>query len=77
MAQYSETNGSEDVADFLERIRELGDRRDKEDQERTRKLEEEILQGRKERQARRAGTVKSPHSRLRYAVCYARLTRNP
>lgn len=50
-----EADGSEDVNDFLLRIRELGDRRDKEDEERTRKLEEEIMQGRKERQARRAG----------------------
>lgn len=50
-----ETDGGEDVNDFLRRIRELGDKRDKEDEERTRKLEEEILQGRKERQARRAG----------------------
>jgi hypothetical protein len=49
-----------DVNDFLERIRELGERRDKEDEERTKKLEEEILQGRKERQARRAGTSLSP-----------------
>lgn len=48
-------DGSEDVNDFLLRIRELGDQRDKEDEERTRKLEEEIIQGRKERQARRAG----------------------
>ncbi len=48
-------DGSEDVSDFLLRIRELGDQRDREDEERTRKLEEEILQGRKERQARRAG----------------------
>ncbi|KAL8754479.1 MAG: hypothetical protein Q9184_005098, partial [Pyrenodesmia sp. 2 TL-2023] len=47
-------DGSEDVNDFLLRIRELGDQRDREDEERTRKLEEEILQGRKERQARRA-----------------------
>ena len=46
---------SEDVNDFLQRIRELGDKRDKEDEERTKKLEQEILQGRKERQARRAG----------------------
>ena len=50
-------DGSEDVADFLERIRELGDKRNREDEERTRKLEEEILQGRKERQARRAGRI--------------------
>lgn len=50
-------DGSEDVNDFLSRIRELGEKRDKEDEERTKKLEEEILQGRKERQARRAGTI--------------------
>ena len=50
-----EADGSEDVNDFLLRIRELGDRRDKEDEERTRKLEEEIMQGRKQRQARREG----------------------
>lgn len=49
------TEGSEDVNDFLQRIRELGEKRDKEDEERTKKLEEEIVQGRKERQARRAG----------------------
>ncbi len=55
MTVISETEGSEDVNDFLLRIRELGDRRDKEDEERTRRLEEEILQGRKERQARREG----------------------
>ncbi|KAJ6098450.1 hypothetical protein N7499_002824 [Penicillium canescens] len=52
------TEGS-DVNDFLERIRELGERRDKEDEERTKKLEEEILQGRKERQARRAERARS------------------
>lgn len=46
---------SEDVNEFLLRIRELGDKRVKEDEDRARKLEEEILQGRKERQARRAG----------------------
>jgi hypothetical protein len=55
MSHASNVDGSEDVNDFLQRIRELGDKRDKEDEERTRKLEEEILQGRKERQARRAG----------------------
>ena len=61
-------DGSEDVNDFLLRIRELGDQRDKEDEERTRKLEEEIIQGRKERQARRAGQLlfsRSPLSRHR------------
>lgn len=53
----SVADGSEDVNDFLQRIKELGDRRDQEDEERNRKLEEEILQGRKERQARRAGKI--------------------
>ncbi|KAI4257054.1 MAG: hypothetical protein LQ352_001819 [Teloschistes flavicans] len=52
-------DGSEDVNEFLLRIRELGDQRDREDEERTRKLEEEILQGRKERQARRAERARS------------------
>ncbi|KAL8688386.1 MAG: hypothetical protein Q9218_005693, partial [Villophora microphyllina] len=52
-------DGSEDINDFLLRIRELGDQRDREDEERTRKLEEEILQGRRERQARRAERARS------------------
>lgn len=51
----SNTEGEPDVNDFLQRIKELGNKRDQEDEDRTRKLEEEILQGRKERQARRAG----------------------
>lgn len=55
MAQEANADGSEDVNDFLVRIRELGDKRDKQDEERTKKLEEEILQGRRERQAKRAG----------------------
>ncbi|KAL9116078.1 MAG: hypothetical protein Q9227_000447, partial [Pyrenula ochraceoflavens] len=42
------------VDDFLKTISQLGEKREKEDQERTRRLEEEILQGRRERQARRA-----------------------
>ena len=57
MSTSGDADGSEDVADFLERIRELGDRKNKEDEERTRRLEEEILQGRKEREARRAGML--------------------
>ncbi len=48
-------NDAEDVNDFLKRIQELGTKRDQEDEERNRKLEQEIMQGRKERQARRAG----------------------
>ncbi|KAI9043001.1 putative gelsolin repeat protein [Aspergillus affinis] len=59
MSSTSGAEGSEDVNDFLLRIRELGERRDKEDEERTKKLEEEILKGRRERQARRAGIVAS------------------
>lgn len=55
-ASSTDVDAAEDVNDFLLRIRELGEKRDKEDEERTKKLEEEILQGRKERQARRAGT---------------------
>lgn len=56
MTAPTHPDGSEDVNDFLLRIRELGERRDKEDEERTKKLEDEILEGRKQRQARRAGT---------------------
>ncbi|TAQ87595.1 hypothetical protein B7494_g4111, partial [Chlorociboria aeruginascens] len=59
MMSSSTADGSEDVNDFLQRIKELGDRRDQEDEERNRKLEEEILQGRKERQARRAERARS------------------
>lgn len=55
MPSPTTADGSEDVNDFLQRIKELGDKRDQEDELRTKKLEEEILQGRKERQARRAG----------------------
>lgn len=57
MTSTTDTDGTEDVNDFLTRIRELGEKRDKEDEDRTKKLEEEILKGRKERQARRAGNV--------------------
>lgn len=46
---------AETVDAFLERIASLKDRRNREDEERTRKIEEEILQGRRERRARRAG----------------------
>ena len=46
---------AESVDAFLERIASLKDKRDREDEERTRKLEEDILQGRRERKARRAG----------------------
>lgn len=57
-------NDAEDVNDFLKRIQELGHKRDQEDEERNRKLEEEILQGRKERQARRAGMSQMSYAGL-------------
>ncbi|KAF7177958.1 hypothetical protein CNMCM7691_006444 [Aspergillus felis] len=59
MTITTDADGSEDVNDFLQRIRELGEKRDKEDEERTKKLEEEIMQSRKERQARRAERARS------------------
>lgn len=55
MESTAETTKDASVDDFLARIRELGDRQDKEDEERTRKLEEEILAAKQARQARRAG----------------------
>ena len=55
MSILLDSEGSEDVNDFLMRIREMGERRDREDEERTRKLEEEIQKDRVEREARRAG----------------------
>ncbi|KFY30794.1 hypothetical protein V493_01659 [Pseudogymnoascus sp. VKM F-4281 (FW-2241)] len=58
MSSTAETD-AEDVNDFLKRIQELGIKRDQEDEERNKKLEEEILQGRKERQARRAERARS------------------
>ena len=59
MSPTQQEDGSEDVADFLERIRELGKRTKEEGEERNRRLDEEILQGRKEREARRAGQSNS------------------
>ena len=44
------------VNDFLARVKQLGAQRDREDEERTRQLEKEILAGRKARQDRRNGT---------------------
>lgn len=43
------------VNDFLARVKQLGAQRDREDEERTRQLEKEILAGRQARQDRRAG----------------------
>lgn len=56
----SMASDAEDVNDFLKRIQEMGSKRDQEDEERNKKLEEEILQGRRERAARRAGLFALP-----------------
>lgn len=50
-------NSSNDLSpsEFVQSIRELGSKKDKEDQERLAGIERDILQGRKEREARRAG----------------------
>lgn len=50
-----ESTGGEEVNDFLQRIRELGDKRDREDDERTKQLERDIIAGREARRARRDG----------------------
>ncbi|CUS07006.1 unnamed protein product [Tuber aestivum] len=47
------------VNDFLQRIRELGDKRDREDEERARRLEQEIIAGREARRARRDERARS------------------
>lgn len=47
--------GSEDVAEFLLRIRELEQKRQREDEEQTRKLEQDIIESRRQREERRAG----------------------
>ena len=45
-----------DPAAFLKSVRELSEKREREDAERYRKLEEEIEKSKQERAARRAGT---------------------
>lgn len=47
---------SDEVSDFLRSVELLKGRREEEDEARSRELEEKILQEKKERQARRAGT---------------------
>lgn len=44
-----------DPTEFVQRIRQLGEQRDQQDAERVKKLEEDLIQGRSERLARRAG----------------------
>ena len=47
---------SDEVSSFLRSVEQLKDRRLEEDEARSRELEEKILQEKRERQARRAGT---------------------
>jgi hypothetical protein len=51
----SKTAMSDEVSDFLRSVELLKERREEEDEARSRELEEKILQEKKERQARRAG----------------------
>jgi hypothetical protein len=46
---------SDEVSDFLRSVEELKERREQEDEARSRELEEKFLRERSERQARRAG----------------------
>ena len=70
-----------DPSDFVQRIRQLGEQRDQQDAERVRKLEEEIIQGRSERLARRAGMVPCSgpsvpgFESLPLTLCFAHRTR--
>ncbi|PVH95568.1 hypothetical protein DM02DRAFT_147184 [Periconia macrospinosa] len=52
-------SNSEDVDQFLQRMRTMSDLRDNQDAERVKKLEEELIQGRSERLARRAERARS------------------
>lgn len=50
-------DGSESVDQFLARISSLNSKQGPEEAERSKRMEEEMLQARKERQARRAGML--------------------
>ena len=55
-AVASPSSADDDPAAFLQSIRELTAKREREDEERYRKLEEEVKRSREERAARRAGS---------------------
>lgn len=56
-ASYSQAEQEDlDPQSFLIAVRELSEKKEREDEERYRKLEEEVIKGREERAARRAGT---------------------
>lgn len=47
---------SDEVSNFLRSVEQLNQRRDEDEEARSKELEEKLLQQRKERQARREGT---------------------
>ncbi|KAI9726452.1 MAG: hypothetical protein M1828_001274 [Chrysothrix sp. TS-e1954] len=59
MAATATSDGSENVEDFLRRIKSLGDSHEDEEAERMRKLDQDILDGRKQREARRSERARS------------------
>lgn len=61
-----EQEGSSDVTEFLARIKELGEKTNREDELRAKRLEEEILEGRKRRQALRAERARSLSPQKKY-----------
>lgn len=63
-------DGSESVDQFLARIASLSHKKDDEDAGRARKMDEDMMQARKERQARRAGTVQHLLDGLRLLTVY-------
>jgi hypothetical protein len=61
-----EQDGSSDVTEFLARVKELGEKTNREDELRAKRLEEEILEGRKRRQALRAERARSLSPQKKY-----------
>ncbi|KAL9056690.1 MAG: hypothetical protein Q9162_002759 [Coniocarpon cinnabarinum] len=59
MATAEGQDGAEHVTDFLKRIKELGEQRDQEDLERTRRLEEQVYEARRQREERRKERARS------------------
>lgn len=51
-----------DTQEFVQRIRQLGEQQDPHDAEKAKKLEEDLIQQRSERLARRAGAWSNPRS---------------
>jgi hypothetical protein len=51
-----------DTQEFVQRIRQLGEQQDHHDAEKAKKLEEDLIQQRSERLARRAGAWSNPRS---------------